>query len=468
MKILLSAILLLMSGFAQAECRTLSENKQIQYVIPAESGLSLCLDFSNFSNDKVIIAADPVISGFTSPNQIAYTTTFTTDGFRKSGRTHQDGFYFTKSGMRGKNAKLTIVPDSQYGAKDHHYTFNIIHGNDDQGMNIIYISLRAIHKEDPGDLKNKLVFIHSNGITIPIAYFDPVAYYVDLHGELPQSLRSTSTVNDVRFSNSQQYSKVRQFSIEGYATNTAARSSESEASQCNNSNRPPEAMPYGSKEDNKHQQLDLNKLLRQEERWQKTVSRMLATQPGAATTATYYRLYTNHQMGGALDVKSSESPWAGNEDLGNFLYGAVMQVHGFSLDSTHRYAAAYQALQNGKANGENMAQILAQGLINFVTKSGNGPGDAALESRGYRYAEEVYQNNKSDQRSSSCKDQKTVNAEGGSGNSNSGGSGDGGYGGYDGYGGYGGYGGGWEFCTQYGQVCTTGGCNYWRDMVPCH
>jgi|SRR5690554_4114776 len=103
-----------------------------------------------------------------------------------------------------------------------------------------------------------------------------------------------------------------------------------------------------------------------------------------------------------------------------------MQVHGFRLHYAQRAAAAYQAYQDHSNSGgsvKNYEQYIGQGLWNFLSNSGDSEGDKELIESGWRYADEVYQNNPSDTNSVSCVDLETINNADNSG----GGGGDGEY-----------------------------------------
>ena len=94
-------------------------------------------------------------------------------------------------------------------------------------------------------------------------------------------------------------------------------------------------------------QLNINQTLRQETawRWQSKVISVLRNLQ-YIHVATFQRLYRNHKTGGKFDVKSSRSEWMSDQDFGNYLYGAVLHQHGFSLTEAQRYGAAYQSYQN--------------------------------------------------------------------------------------------------------------------------
>lgn len=198
----------------------------------------------------------------------------------------------------------------------------------------------------------------------------------------------------------------------------------SSGSQCNADNRPPTPAPYAR--DGSGRQLNLNQILRNERTWRARSRVAFSSNPFAIHTATYQRLYQNHKTGAQFDVKSNDSEWDGDMAFGNFLYGAVLHTHGFSLSAAQRYAAAYQAVQD---NGNELSMgVITQGIYNYVTNSGDSPGDDELIAKGWRYAREVHSQNPSDSKSLSCIDERTLSQSSTPGTGGNGGGGDGGSG----------------------------------------
>lgn len=194
-----------------------------------------------------------------------------------------------------------------------------------------------------------------------------------------------------------------------------------EAAQCNDLNRPPTPPPY--KRTQPDVQFNLNAVLREERRWRnRNIVVSLISSPIVGISAVHIHLFQNHKTGAVYDVKSDGSPWTGNEAFGNFLYGAILQVHGFPESAAHRYSSAYQAWQNYKSSsGGNPIGAVAQGFANFITNRGDGDGDHEVISQGYRYAAEVFSQNSNSLLASSCVDSQTINNVSGSGSGGSGG-----------------------------------------------
>lgn len=178
-------------------------------------------------------------------------------------------------------------------------------------------------------------------------------------------------------------------------------------SQCHALNRPPSPAPYSR--DGSGTQLNFNKTLRNEQAWNNRAKFVFS--PVGYRAAVYQRLYQNLRTDGIYDVKSSVSPWDGNADFGNFLYGSLMHIYGFSEDEALRFSAAYQAIQD-HGSKFTMASI-PHGIFNFLTNTGDGEGDPGMVLRGYNYAKEVYATNPQAVESLTCVDQKTLQSSGG-------------------------------------------------------
>jgi uncharacterized membrane protein YgcG len=193
--------------------------------------------------------------------------------------------------------------------------------------------------------------------------------------------------------------------------------------ECNADNRPLTPAPFAK--DGSGRQFNLNKVLREETAWRRETFLISMANPIHVQIATFQRLYQNHKTGGKFDVKteSGKSEWLGDMEFGNFLYGAILRQHGFTLSEAQRYGAAYQAFQN---NDHKLSmKVMAQGIRNFITNTGDSPGDKEIIARGFRYARDVYSKNPSDSNSMSCIDQRTLDQAGSGGGGGGGGEGGG-------------------------------------------
>ena len=197
-------------------------------------------------------------------------------------------------------------------------------------------------------------------------------------------------------------------------------SSSNEASQCNDSNRPPEPPP---KNRYNGAPLNVNNVLKESKLW---VDNIGNTHPHAAEfAAAFARLIVMHKTGGALDVAHTEnSDYVGSAAMGNFLYGANARSMGYTPDVILRGAAFYQPIsQNGWSS-------FPRGVYNFYHNEGDNPGDPEQTMLGIKYQNEVFLNNRSDTSSFSCLDAQTLsegsaNTGGSNGGGSSGGSGSG-------------------------------------------
>ena len=104
--------------------------------------------------------------------------------------------------------------------------------------------------------------------------------------------------------------------------------------------------------------------------------------------------------------------------MGNFLYGANARAMGFTESGILRGAAFYQPI------GDNGWSSVPEGIYNFITNSGDNPGDPEQTLRGIRYHDEVFMNNQTDSSSTSCLDLITVSQGDTSSPGSGGGSGD--------------------------------------------
>lgn len=227
----------------------------------------------------------------------------------------------------------------------------------------------------------------------------------------------------------------------------------SDNANCTDANRPP-SQPLVLK-DGSGQTLDISQTLRSASAFSKAKGLRSGTPYQRSVWpihASFYHLYHNFKNSAQYDVKSNESIWNGDEDYGNFLYGAYMQQMGFIFEETLRFSAGYQAMQD-------LGDVLGVplGLYNFFTNSGDGDGDPEMIERGFKYAEEVHDSNPDSLEIAQCVDQQTVNqqieninAGGSSGGGSSGGSSSSGT---------------IIFSQVCYEVCTSGGCNPYQCDV---
>lgn len=228
-----------------------------------------------------------------------------------------------------------------------------------------------------------------------------------------------------------------------------------EAAQCNDLNRPPADLP---KERDSNAYLDINKELKNTYTTYQSLLNQNVGDSNAIIIAeswAFSRMYLRHKVGAELDVKSDKSKYYnGDPAVGNFIYGAMMQVLGFSEISTQRFSAAYQPIESiGK-------HAFPLGIYNYVTNSGDNFGDKAEVTRGWKYAAEVWKFNKDSSYLSSCistavKENYVAGKYGGMTDPSTSPSGI--------------FWGGASFCRETGSVCTNSGatCTHWTRIIPC-
>ncbi len=225
-------------------------------------------------------------------------------------------------------------------------------------------------------------------------------------------------------------------------------SSQNEANQCNDGNRPPNSPPINGVN---NRPFNYNRTFQMAEaEYASWVSQF--TQP-IAEANVFWTMYQRHKNDGIYDIKSNRSPYQGNDDDGNFLYGGLMASFGFSLSETQRYSAAYQAIQDSGVAGFPLS------IYNFISNTGDNLSDDQMVSRGWRYKKEVHNNNRSDiNKPTSCTPLNETSDNNDNGTGGSGGSGGGGKGGnpgtgdgsWPGFPGGGGGGGSWVCFVQEG------------------
>lgn len=175
-------------------------------------------------------------------------------------------------------------------------------------------------------------------------------------------------------------------------------SSGTDAPQCTDANRPPDAAPVDSKT---NEELNINSLLRVSKSWADSIKHTHSTTTKYA--ASIARMVAMHRTDGALDLShGGNTKYTGSAAMGNFLYGANSRAMGLPDWLIIRGAAAYQAISDNK--GVWSYGSVTQGVVNFIKNDGDNPGDPEQTIRGIRYHDEVFEKNQSDRRSSSCED----------------------------------------------------------------
>lgn len=221
-----------------------------------------------------------------------------------------------------------------------------------------------------------------------------------------------------------------------------------DASTCNDGNRPPNKLPH--KEGNPDEVFNLNAILREARNFNNT--RGFSSLSGAPhipirTVASIYHMYVKFNNNTAYNVKSADSSWVGNEEFGNFLYGAYMNQMGFSLNKSLRFSAGYQGVQDN--DGGFSFDSITDGLYNFITNTGDGEQDVLDVKSGWKYGEEVFSENPLTSSFSSCVDSESIDSFNHS---------VGGTGGSPGSGSGGSSGGTIYYSQTCWDVCTGGGC----------
>lgn len=195
-------------------------------------------------------------------------------------------------------------------------------------------------------------------------------------------------------------------------------SSGADASQCTDANRPPDAAPRNRET---KEELNINSVLRVSKNWAESMKHTHSTTTMYA--ASFSRMVAMHKKTGALDLSHGrETKYIGSAEMGNFLYGANSRAMGLPEWLIIRGAAGYQAITNHGYTWEGFQE----GVINFVTNSGDNPGDPEQTIRGIRYHDEVYIYNQNDSRSSSCEDLESKSESSNPGSPGAGGGGEGG------------------------------------------
>jgi len=384
------------AAYANTQCVDLDPNNMEDFSNFTTSSGEVCIHLKGLSANT-IIQVDKV-NNFSTNTQLGYDINVSLNSgaviYDRNVYYEEDVDLSTLFNGSAIEAKL-VLSKAQNGSQ-YNYTFNVINSYEVE-HELTIISIAVIAEPKPSTPPPPLEGCHYiNGVRMCIdpLSVDPIPAVLEIESvysfyEQHTTYSSTYNSDEGSFVGVAQYSDVN---------------------ECNNSNRPPVPPPF--RKDNSNIQFDLNSVLRVELMWAglNALEGMNPAVAGpAAISATHLRLFQNHRTGAIFDVKSDASVWDGEYKFGNFLYGAVLAVHGFPENMAQRYAAAYQAWQNYQKSGEGTAfDAVSQGFVNFLTNSGDTVGDPELISQGYRYAIEVFLRNMSDTRSSSCVDSKTL------------------------------------------------------------
>lgn len=184
-------------------------------------------------------------------------------------------------------------------------------------------------------------------------------------------------------------------------TTSNSNDTEREAIQCSAENRPPQKAPTHR---DTGEQLNVNNVLRVSEQWAQQAELELTN--NAFKTAALLRLKVMHEVGGALDAAHGDNPdYPGTFEMGNFLYGANGSAMGFTEDTLISGGAAFTPIGQ---QGWTFSSI-AEGVYNYFFGSDN-QGDTDEVIQGIKYYNEVFANNRTDERSFSCLDVETINS----------------------------------------------------------
>ena len=390
-KLIFTLLALLNIGYASASCHELRENSEVTLSTAASSNGEICITLRDLHPSETYFMVDrhnPALVGYDASWQLTHGNTV----YHKNIYTEDD---IAKIELQGHDRATLRLKKNQNG-DEYDYTFDIINNREvGLGMSMISVIVKATRRSR----------------TAPITPPSGRCF----HGEFLCVIPQREPTNPIS-SNLQSLSAV--------LVGNVLASSEP---QCNDSNRPLTPAPYAK--DGSGRQLNLNQILRQETawRWQAKVISVLGNLQ-YIHVATFQRLYQNHKTGGKFDVKSSRSEWISDQEFGNYLYGAILHQHGFSLTEAQRYGAAYQAYQNN--NHQLTMSAMQQGIRNFMTNTGDSEGDKEIIAKGFRYARDVHSQNPNASESVSCIDQRTLDRplDIGGGDSGIGGEGSGGSG----------------------------------------
>jgi hypothetical protein len=410
MKYLYLTLFFLISPFtsvnAEANCNIVNELEEVELKSSAvTNGMTVCSELRNLVDQKTIID----IEGIKHIPNISYRVVVKNSAMRTLvNKVISVNGHDEKLELQGeRNLYIYLTPVS--GKSNYDFTFNIINYNEQRQFGVINITPIIIKSKVPPRIDppcDGSICYDPKSVEDPIFSFgsEPIV-----------SIMSTSA---------------------------------SDASQCTDDNRPPHVPPINQSNGS---EFNYNKALQLTEAVHAS-NQSKYTAPVAEVMA-FLDMYASHKTGSANDVKSSKSIYYDGSlsaehaaDNGNFLYGGRMAAYGFSEGVTQRASAAYQAISDNGWWG------LGQGVVNFVSNSGDNSGDSAVVSRGWKYKQEVQSNNRYDTNNSSCVDVDTKEASGGGAGAPGGGGGGGGEGGdpgdseNPGTGGGGGGGGGVWWC----------------------
>ena len=186
---------------------------------------------------------------------------------------------------------------------------------------------------------------------------------------------------------------------------TVAVNQLTEASQCNDANRPPTPPPINS---NSGIPFNINGYLRATKEWMQQMHNTMNV--GAVDAAALARAYVVHNIDGALDLShANETSFVGDAAMGNFLFGASMAAMDYDSVFTLRMSAAFQAISD---DGLGWSSVI-QGIYNYVTNTGDSPGDPEQVMAGANYYHDVFTANGADSALVSCIDSQSLDQEDG-------------------------------------------------------
>ena len=388
--IIILVLAFLSIGYAQASCVELRENSEITLSTASRSNGEVCIQLRDLHSTETYFSADNLTAGLNSVAAAGYTATLQLGNgtviYSKTLLSEPD---IIKVALQHHDRAILKLKKSPNG-NNLDYSFHIINNREIQGLSTITVTASAKAK--------------SNAAQLPPP--DGGCEYVNGSKTCyrPYSAPISAPMHSVYSSGAVSLGQVTL----------------PNAIQCKSTNRPPSPAPY--KNDKSGTEMKINDILRTEISWRNKARWLLAVNAVAYPAITHQRLYSLLRTNGVYDVKSDESPWQGDADFGNFLYGTIMQAHGFSGDLALRYSAGYQAIQDH--NNKFTYASVTQGIYNFITNTGDGAGDPEMVMRGFNYAKEVFSKNSQDTKSLSCIDEQTISQQatsGGGGGSNDGG-----------------------------------------------
>ena len=358
---------------AQNQCVSLNANTHVN--VSTTNNNSVCINLTGLNPNNTAIVVDPALNFYTS-TKVGYTITLQ---LNNGGVIYSRNLYSAEDidlaelPING-NTQITMILTKQQNGENYDYTFGVINSHE----------VAANHSVIAVNAWVKPLAVSNPAPSNPNPPNDPPPYGCGEWGCV-DPLSAPNTIaqqpsSTTSLAHSLMPATQSTASHNSAPTMVASGISVDEAAQCNDGNRSKTPLPT---HDISGEEFNLNEVLRGERAWSQK-NFLLSSICPLCISAKKLRLINNHKTGGPYDVKNPDGTWQGTMEFGNYLYGAVMNVHGYTETQAQRFGAAYQAWADYKNSDGAISRpsALSQGYVNFITNTGDSEGDQELISLG--------------------------------------------------------------------------------------